>query len=178
MIVVAIVGLLVAIGLSSTSGLVQSRRFDSAVQELALAAKKARQAAQTRSETFTLEFTLHTPELNQDPADPPDRYAIYRGNTRPAEPEWKPMPEQIWIYRTNVNGPPYKWTFDERGTITPAQMGTIVLQDGTRLDPGLADATALPEYLRSKTTNPNGLSKGIILSTFLGKITVVYVGDQ
>ncbi len=176
LIVVSLVGIMSGFAIVSSAGLLQSRRFDSAVQELALAARKTRQNAQNRAEAFTFEFTLHDPALNTSPADPPDRYAVYRGRVRPSAPDWRPLPDRIWIYRTNVGGPPYQWTFNERGTIAPGQMGTIVLQDASRLDPGLVTATSLTDYLRRKETNPNGLSRGIVMSTYLGKVTVVSTG--
>jgi prepilin-type N-terminal cleavage/methylation domain-containing protein len=175
-IVMALVGLLASFGAVSAYGLLQSRRFDSGVQELALAARKARTRALESSETYTFEFTLHDPDRNADPDDLPDHYALYRGAERPAVPDWRPLPQRIWIYRTSVPGPPYRWTFDERGTVSPSQIGTVVLQDGDKLDTGLEAATDLPGYLRSRASNPNGASRGVIMNTYLGKISVVSVG--
>jgi type II secretory pathway pseudopilin PulG len=176
LVVIALVGILASLGFASSYGQLQSRRFDSGVEALALTARKARQYSQNRSQTYTFEFTLHDPTRNATADDPPDRYAIYRGRTRPAQPDWQPLPERIWIWRTSVAGPPYRWTFDERGTVTPDQMGTVALQDGNNLDPGLDSAESLTDYLRSKETNPNGRSRGIVMSTYLGKITAVTVG--
>lgn len=176
LIVVAIVGIMSSLGFASSYSQLQSRRFDSGVEQLALAARKARQYAQTRSETYTLEFTLHEPDRNAASTDPPDRFALYRGRTRPPAPAWETLPDRIWIFRTNIAGPPYRWTFDERGTIVPEQMGTIALQDGNNLDPGLPEAESLTRYLRGKDTNPNGRSRGIVMNTYLGKLTVVTVG--
>lgn len=178
MFVVALVGILAGLAFTSIGGLLQSRRFDSGVQQLALGARKARQNAQTRSETYTFEFTLHDPARNASPDDPPDRYVIYRGRTRPAALAWEALPERIWIVGTSVSGPPYRWTFDARGTVTPEQMGTIALQDAGNLDPGLEKAESLLAYLRSKATNSNGRSRGVVLNTYLGKISVITTGTQ
>jgi prepilin-type N-terminal cleavage/methylation domain-containing protein len=176
LVVVVIVGVMGGLAIASSLGLLQSRRFDSAVETFASAARQARQFAQNHGETYTFEFTLHDPNSNKSPDDPPDHYLLYRGSLRPKNPAWQALPEHIWIYRTSLNGPPYQWTFDERGTIAPNQMGTIVLQDDKNLDPGLEKAGSLAEYLRGKKTNPNGRSRGIIMNTYLGKMSVVTVG--
>ncbi|AGY57106.1 pilus assembly FimT family protein [Gloeobacter kilaueensis] len=181
-VVMAIVFLLAGFGAVSGVGLLQSRRFDSGLQDLAIAARKARSRALEQSQNYTFEFTLHDPTRNLSPDDPPDHYAIYGGSERPAAPDWQPLPDHIWIDRTTIQGPPYRWQFDERGTVQPSQIGTILLQDGNNPDPGLASldphAPDLLYYLRSKQSNGKGLSRGIVMNTYLGKISAISVGTQ